>query len=154
MKGERGSLAGLPLFCAMSAIKDGRYPVTLGGKLRHLLFDLNVLDEMQDKFGGFDTLADILNGEHSMKNMKWLLALLINEGKEENEPDIDERQVGRFLHVGNMQEVMQHVYKAFALGNAGDEETTSETLAEDETDEADEAAEDGEEKNAEPGKED
>ena len=31
----------------MSAIKDGRFPITLD-KERHLLFSLNVIDEMQD----------------------------------------------------------------------------------------------------------
>lgn len=39
----------------MSAIKDGRFPIMLD-KERHLLFSLNAIDEMQDKFGGFDRL--------------------------------------------------------------------------------------------------
>ena len=40
----------------MSAIKDGRLPVELNGKEYHLLFSLNALDEMQDRFGGYDKL--------------------------------------------------------------------------------------------------
>ena len=49
----------------MSAIKDGRFPITLD-KERHLLFSLNVIDEMQDKFGGFDRLDKALSGKDSI----------------------------------------------------------------------------------------
>lgn len=50
----------------MSAIKDGRFPITLD-KERHLLFSLNAIDEMQDKFGGFDRLDKVLSGKDSIK---------------------------------------------------------------------------------------
>ena len=52
----------------MSAIKDGRYPVNIGGKERHLLFSLNALDEIQDKFGGYDKLAEVFNQD----NKDWI----------------------------------------------------------------------------------
>ena len=42
-------------------------------KERHLLFSLNVIDEMQDKFGGFDKLAEMLKGKDGIKNLRWLL---------------------------------------------------------------------------------
>ncbi len=48
---ERRS-AGCALIYSMSAIKDGRMPVELNGKTYYLLFSLNALDEMQDRFGG------------------------------------------------------------------------------------------------------
>ena len=51
----------------MSAIKDGRFPIMLD-KERHLLFSLNAIDEMQDKFGGFDRLDKVLSGKDSIKN--------------------------------------------------------------------------------------
>lgn len=59
----------------MSAIKDGRLPIVLD-KERHLLFSLNVIDEMQDKFGGFDKLAEMLKGKDGIKNLRWLLTLV------------------------------------------------------------------------------
>ena len=114
-----------------------------------MLFDLNVLDEMQDRFGGFDTLNEILQGDHAMKNLKWLLTLLINEGREDGEPEIDERQAGRFIHVGNMKEITESVLKAFSIGNSG----TPDIEYEAEQGEDDEATEDGNEKNTKPGKE-
>ena len=149
MRKENGKPCGASRFCTMSAIRDGRYPVILGGVERHLLFDLNVLDEMQDKFGGFDMLTDILQGDHAMKNLKWLLTLLINEGRDDGEPEINERQAGRFIHVGNMKEITESVLKAFSIGNSGttDIQTQGEPGDDEETDE------DGEEKNMEPGKE-
>ncbi|MFR4009202.1 MAG: hypothetical protein ACLT0Y_07995 [Christensenellales bacterium] len=44
----------------MSAIKDGRLPIVLD-KERHLLFSLNVIDEMQDKLEA-DRLDEVLKG--------------------------------------------------------------------------------------------
>ena len=105
----------------MSAIKDGRYPVYVGGKERHLLFSLNALDEIQDKFGGYDKLAEVFNQENKewIKNTKWLLALLINEGAEEGEQEVTEKQVGRWIHTGNIVEVQSAILKAFAVGTNG-----------------------------------
>ena len=109
----------------MSAIKDGRYPVNIGGKERHLLFSLNALDEIQDKFGGYDKLAEVFNQDNKdwIKNTKWLLALLVNEGAEEGEPEVTEKQVGRWIHTGNIVEVQSAILKAFAVGTNGNNNT-------------------------------
>lgn len=104
----------------MSAIKDGRYPIELD-KQRHLLFSLNALDELQDKFGGFDKLHEIMNGKDKLKNVRWLLTLLINEGAAEDEEQLTEKQVGKLIHTGNFINVQQAIYSAFAIGNKGDE---------------------------------
>ena len=73
----------------MSAIKDGRYPVEIGDKTYHLLFSLNALDEIQDKFGGYDKLTELFNQDNPewIKNTKWLLTMLINEGAEDGEQE-------------------------------------------------------------------
>lgn len=107
----------------MSAIKDGRYPIMVGGKTRHLLFSLNALDEIQDKFGGYDKLGEVFNQDNKdwIKNTKWLLALLINEGAEEGEDEVNEKQVGRWIHTGNIVEVQSAILKAFAVGTSGGE---------------------------------
>lgn len=112
----------------MSAIKDGRYPIEIGGKERHLLFSLNALDEIQDKFGGYDKLTEVFNQDNKdwIKNTKWLLALLINEGAEDDEPEVTERQVGKWIHTGNIIEVQNAILKAFAIGTNGDKESQEE----------------------------
>lgn len=127
---------GFPYF-VMSAIKDGRLPITLD-KERHLLFSLNVIDEMQDKFGSFDKLDVVLKGKDSIKNLRWLLTLLINEGAGDDEEPLTEKAVGKMIHTGNFNEVKTAIFKAFAIGNSG-------TDAPPEDEEADaEDAEDGE----------
>ena len=102
----------------MSAIKDGRFPIVLD-KERHLLFSLNAIDEMQDKFGGFDRLDTVLSGKDSIKNLRWLLTVLLNEGAEDDEEPLTEKQVGRLIHTGNFAEVKTAIFKAFSMGNNG-----------------------------------
>ena len=105
----------------MSAIKDGRFPIMLD-KERHLLFSLNAIDEMQDKFGGFDRLDKALSGKDSIKNLRWLLTLLLNEGAEDGEEELTEKQVGKLIHTGNFLDVKSSIFKAFSMGNNGTEE--------------------------------
>lgn len=118
----------------MSAIKDGRLPITLD-KERHLLFSLNVIDELQDKFGGFDKLDEVLQGKDSIKNLRWLLTLLINEGAGEGEPELTEKQTGKLIHTGNFNEVKTSIFKAFAIGNSGTENPPTPDPDDDEEDE-------------------
>ncbi len=130
----------------MSAIKDGRLPITLD-KERHLLFSLNALDEVQDKFGGIDKMGDAMSGSGAIKNIKWLLTLLINEGADDGEEELTEKQVGRMIHTGNFAEIQQAIFKAFSMGNSG---TASPEEIEGEDEEEEDA--DGEEgKNSQSG---
>ena len=129
----------------MSAIKDGRFPITLD-KERHLLFSLNVIDEMQDKFGGFDKLDKALSGKDSVKNLRWLLTLLLNEGADDGDEELTEKQVGKLIHTGNFADVKAAIFNSFSMGNNGTPEPP----------ERDEEEEDDEEdigKNATAGKE-
>ena len=129
----------------MSAIKDGRFPIMLD-KERHLLFSLNAIDEMQDKFGGFDRLDTMLSGKDGIKNLRWLLTVLLNEGAEEGEAELTEKQVGRLIHTGNFADVKSSIFKAFSMGNNGTEEPP-----ERDDDEEDDEEENG--KNVDAGKE-
>lgn len=126
----------------MSAIKDGRLPITLD-KERHILFSLNVLDEMQDKFGGFENLPEALKGKDVFKNVKWLLTRLLNEGAGEDEEPLAEAQVGKLIHAQNLNEIISLIYSGFHFGATGS------TEPEDTADEGDpEDTEEAEEKNA------
>ena len=115
----------------MSAIKDGRFPIVLD-KERHLLFSLNAIDEMQDKFGGFDRLDTVLSGKDSIKNLRWLLTVLLNEGAEDDEEPLTEKQVGKLIHTGNFAEVKTAIFKAFSMGNKGTHEPTEQDGEDDE----------------------
>lgn len=103
-------------------------------KERHLLFSLNVLDELQDKAGGYDKLNVFLSGKDLFKNLKWLLTILINEGAEEKDEKLTEKQVGKLIHAGNLLEVKDAIFKAFTKGSSGDELQESNEEADDEED--------------------
>ena len=107
---------------------------------RHMLFSLNVLDEMQDKFGGYDKLTEALKGPDVFKNLKWLLTRLINEGAEDGEEAVTEEWTGKRIHAGNMNDIIAEIFRAFSNGTAGTPDAS-------EADEGDEDDEDAEEKN-------
>lgn len=109
-----------------------------------MLFSLNVIDEVQDRFGSFDNLETVMTGKDSIKNLRWLLTILLNEGADEEEEALTEKEVGRMIHTGNFQAVKAAIFKAFALGNRG---TTEPQEAE-----PNEAEDDDEEGNAQAGK--
>lgn len=119
----------------MSAIQSGAYPVKLNGKEYGLLFSLNALDAIQDKFGGYDKLHEVFNANNQnwIKDTKWLLALLINEAMlAENEEAelLPEEKVGRMVHAGNLQDIQTAIYAAFSKGTAGDGEQTEDSSEE------------------------
>ena len=124
----------------MSAIKDGRYPVELNGKTYYLLFDLNALDEVQDRFGGYDKLDEVFDtsNPNMIKDLRWLLTLLINEGREEDEPELTEKQVGKLVNVGTLMNLKSDIFAAFAFGANGGENTESDEVGEAEADGEDE----------------
>ena len=109
----------------MSALQNGAYPITLNGKEYGLLFSLNALDAIQEKFGGYDKLNEIFDksSKDLFKNVKWLFALLINEARladDENAELLSEDRVGRMITASNMGAIQNAIYAAFAKGAAGD----------------------------------
>lgn len=128
----------------MSAMKDGGCTVELKGKAYRLLFTLNALDEIQTRFGGYDKLDEVFNQSNPdwVKDTKWLLAMLVNEGlleEDENAKIFTEQQIGRMIHIGNLAEVHRAIYASFAAGTAGDGEDGRDTEKE-ESEEAGETA--------------
>ena len=113
----------------MGALKSGAFPVELNGKEYGLLFSLNALDEVQEKFGGYDKLSEVFNKDNPnlFKDTRWLLTLLINEAllaEDENAQLLEEKRVGRLIHAGNLQEVQNAIFKSFYRGTAGDNSDT------------------------------
>ena len=114
----------------MGALKSGAFPVELNGKEYGLLFSLNALDEVQEKFGGYDKLSEVFNKDNPnlFKDTRWLLTLLINEAllaEDENAQLLEEKRVGRLIHAGNLQEVQSAIFKSFYRGTAGDKPNCS-----------------------------
>lgn len=109
----------------------------LNGKEHHLLFSLNALDEMQDRFGGYDKLDKAFdqNNPTMIKDLRWLLTLVINEGLEEGEEPLTEKQVGKLIHLGNLVAIKDAIFSAFAFSVNGGEEKTEDGESENVADE-------------------
>lgn len=114
----------------MNAMKSGAYPITLNGEEYGLLFSLNALDEMQERFGGYDKLHEVFNQNNKdwVKDTRWLFTLLINEARlaeNENAETLSEQKVGRLINAGNLREIQQAIFAAFATGTTGEKENNN-----------------------------
>ncbi len=114
----------------MNAMKSGAYPITLNGEEYGLLFSLNALDEMQERFGGYDKLHEVFNKDNKdwVKDTRWLFTLLINEARlaeNENAETLSEQKVGRLINAGNLREIQQAIFAAFAAGTTGEKENNN-----------------------------
>ena len=103
-------------------MKSGAYPITLNGEEYGLLFSLNALDEMQERFGGYDKLHEVFNQNNKdwVKDTRWLFTLLINEARlaeNENAETLSEQKVGRLINAG--------IFAAFAAGTTGEKENNN-----------------------------
>lgn len=120
----------------------------MNGKEYGLLFSLNALDAIQEKFGSYDKLDEILSKDNKdvFKNVRWLFTLLINEAQlaeDEDAVQLTEEKVGRLITAKNMGEIQNAIYAAFAKGTTGDSEPGEAAGVEDE-EENEEETEEGE----------
>jgi|GEM_PF-958692 len=115
----------------MSEIKNGIYEFTICGKNFGLLFSLNAMDEMQDKLGGFDMLPEVFNPKNKewIKDTIWLFTLLINSAAELQDylngtetKKVTEHEIGMLVNTGNIDEVKNAIYAAFAIGTYAENE--------------------------------
>lgn len=102
----------------MSAIRDGRYPIMLD-KERHLLYDLNAIDMIQERFGDLTKIGEAMTGKEGFKNLRFLLTVLLNEGESDPANELTEREVGKLIHVGNLNAVKDAIFAAISVGNTG-----------------------------------
>lgn len=111
----------------INALKNGKYPIILDRE-RHLLFSLNVMQELQEKTGGIAKLEELITDDkNAFRNIKWLLTLLINEGADDSEDQLNERQVGKMIHAENLQYIINVVLKAYGVGTSGNTDSLVES---------------------------
>lgn len=114
----------------MSDLKPTGMKITLNKKEYGLRFTLNAIDDIQDHFDiPIQDLDQLLNDEkNAIKNIKYLLMLLINEdidcrnddlaekGEKRNLEHLDERYIGRYINAANMNEMSTIIYQSFTDG--------------------------------------
>ena len=99
-----------------------KYPeVEIGGKKYGVLFNLNAIDEIQDRFDiPISQLAELLQNERKVfKVLKSLIAVLINEAiddSESGEKHVDEKFIGRKITVSDIPTLKEKVFDAFTAG--------------------------------------
>lgn len=82
-----------------------------------LVFNLNVMEEIQEHYGSMDKWADLTDGdEPKIKDLKFGLLAMMNEAidienedKEVKEPFVTSKQIGRILTEAGLQNVIKKV---------------------------------------------
>jgi hypothetical protein len=118
----------------MSDLRPKPPEIELGGKKYGILFNLNAIDEIQDRFDiPISKLDVLLKDERKVfKVLKSLLAILINEAIDDSEsgdPHVDEKYIGRKITVADIPTLKDKVFSAFTAGIPESDEsdpTTSE----------------------------
>ena len=128
----------------MGAIKDGNTYVNIDGKDYPVKFSLSALEEVDERFeGGYESMADVLSKPGRFKHIKWLFTLLLNEGLDESQEPFTEKQVGKMIHTGNINYIIEMIYKAHNFSNRGPTKPKKPPPDEAEEDEPDEDEEGG-----------
>lgn len=105
----------------MSDLKPKGVPLILGEEERHLLFTLNVVDEIQDHYGcALEEVMDRLTDKkESSKTLRYLVMALLNDEEErsgkEGRKAYTEKEVGWLITQDNVIDVTVAVLKAYGL---------------------------------------
>ena len=102
----------------MSDLRPKPLKIEIGGKEYGLLFNLNAIDEIQDKLDiPLSKLYEAMNDERRVfKVLKTMLAVMINEAiddAESGDPHVDEKFIGRKIKVSDISNLKSSVYSAF-----------------------------------------
>lgn len=96
-----------------------------------LVFNLNVMEEIQEQYGSLEKWGEITqgDGEPMIKDLKAGITAMINEGidilNEENETynaPLTEKQVGRIMSEVGIQEIVKKIQEITIASTKTDEE--------------------------------
>jgi len=95
--------------------------INLGDKEYGLLFTINIVEAIQDKYDiPASELVTLLKDEKkNIKVLKFLITALINEAQDDLEPKgehVDEQYVGRKITTWNVRTLQESILKAFSEG--------------------------------------
>lgn len=117
----------------MSDLKPKGTKIKLGKNEYGMRFTINAIDDIQEHCDiAIEDLTKLFKDSKTrFKNLKYLLALLINEDIDcvkdetgEEIPHVDERFVGRHIDSNNMKGIMETILAAFTSGTPeGDEDS-------------------------------
>ena len=111
-------------------MKDYKFDFEVEGKNYQLIFNLNVMQEIQDEYGTikkWGELTDAKSGEVNVKALIFGLTSMINEATEIkneekglNEPLLTKKQVGRNITTAGIEKSAERLNQAIIEGTKSD----------------------------------
>lgn len=111
-------------------IKDYKFDFEVEGKTYQLIFNLNVMQDIQEEYGTLEKWGDLTDGKSGEVNVKALifgLTHMINEAIEIkndeeglNEPLLTEKQVGRLITKAGIEKSAKRLNEAIIEGTKSD----------------------------------
>lgn len=106
----------------MSDLRPKPAMINLSGKEYGLLFTINAIDDIQDKFDApISDIGELMQDyKKTYKVLRYLLTVLINEAiddAENGEPHVTEKYIGRKLTPDNIPALQTAIFAAFSAGS-------------------------------------
>ena len=110
----------------MSDLRPSGIPVVLDGVERHFLFTMNIIDEIQDRYGKtlHEVIADLAKADGTEHTLRDLVVILLNDeaqrmaknpGEASMYPVVTEMEVGEMIGLDNYYTVMAAVLRAYGI---------------------------------------
>ena len=91
--------------------------ITLGGKKRHLKYDLRALDLMRERFGITGPFKDFAENLFSTPLPLGALRTMLWAGLVHEDPNLTEEQVGSWVDLANLSEINEQLAPFMARTN-------------------------------------
>ena len=112
-------------------IKDYKFELDVEGEKKQLIFNLNVMQEIQEEYGTLEKWGELTDGKSGEVNVKALifgLTCMINEAtdmrnEEEglNEPMLTRKQVGRLITKAGVEKSAEKLNQAIVESTKNEE---------------------------------
>lgn len=112
----------------MSDLRPRGIPIMLeDGVERHLLFTLNMIDEIQERYGKTlkEVMDDLTNPETMKPLIREMVTMLFNNEARRSEwmgqkqktkiTEVTAEEVGEMIGLDNIEEVMRAIFKAYGI---------------------------------------
>lgn len=104
----------------MSSLRPVGTPINIDGVERHISFNLNVTDEIQEYYdmSMYDALDMLTNKRTASSTMKYILTVLFNDEAERTgneELKVTEKEVGWMVTEDNVDEIMTKLISAYGI---------------------------------------
>lgn len=108
----------------LSEIRNNGIKIELDGKEYRIIFDLNAMAEVEDKYGSVGKAVTAMQ-HGSFKAIRCVLwAMLIHDN-----PELTEKEVGSMVTVGNLDEIVDHITAAVNKDLPDEEEKSEDAPA-------------------------